>query len=196
MTAITGRAREQTALARIFKSREAQFVAIYGRRRVGKTYLVKQFFAAQDCVFFHITGTRDGALAEQLLQFARVVEKTFYTQGIALQTPRNWMRAFELLTDTLEKQVPKGRAERSICPTKSGSPVFPKRRIAFQRVSQSLCLAVRRGRRTRGVDSPNSLKEKRRLTGKAVLGGRTSESTPSGAGGSRVHRAFQALWLS
>ena len=39
-----GREKEKQELMRAYESSEAQFVAVYGRRRVGKTYLVRQTF--------------------------------------------------------------------------------------------------------------------------------------------------------
>ena len=41
---IIGRKTEQNILTDIFNSKKAEFVAVYGRRRVGKTYLIEQFF--------------------------------------------------------------------------------------------------------------------------------------------------------
>ena len=41
---IIGRTREQRVLARCMESKSPEFVAVYGRRRVGKTYLVREFF--------------------------------------------------------------------------------------------------------------------------------------------------------
>ena len=44
MSKIVGRIAEQQELKDIFNSARAEFVAIYGRRRVGKTYLVRNFY--------------------------------------------------------------------------------------------------------------------------------------------------------
>ncbi len=44
---IIGRKREIEDLKGLYNSREPEFVAIYGRRRVGKTYLVKELFKDQ-----------------------------------------------------------------------------------------------------------------------------------------------------
>ena len=41
---LVGREQEQMILSKLLKSNQAEFVAIYGRRRIGKTYLVRQFF--------------------------------------------------------------------------------------------------------------------------------------------------------
>lgn len=44
---IVGRHHEQDILQMCYNSPKAEFVAVYGRRRIGKTYLVKQFFQEQ-----------------------------------------------------------------------------------------------------------------------------------------------------
>ena len=44
MAEIVGRKKEIELLQQIVESEEPEFVAIYGRRRVGKTFLIKQFF--------------------------------------------------------------------------------------------------------------------------------------------------------
>ena len=50
-----GRKGEQQLLARALESKEAQFIALYGRRRVGKTFLVREFFAARKCRLMQAT---------------------------------------------------------------------------------------------------------------------------------------------
>ena len=47
---IVGRKKEIQKLDEILASKEAEFLALYGRRRVGKTYLVRQFFKSKPCV--------------------------------------------------------------------------------------------------------------------------------------------------
>ena len=39
-----GRISETEELNRLFESKESEFVAVYGRRRVGKTYLIRETF--------------------------------------------------------------------------------------------------------------------------------------------------------
>ena len=46
-----GRQKEQDVLDKIFNSNAAEFIAIYGRRRVGKTYLVRAFFKKKMFLF-------------------------------------------------------------------------------------------------------------------------------------------------
>jgi len=100
---IIGRIEEQKVLQKIFNSKHAEFLAIYGRRRVGKTYLIKRYFASKPCYYFQITGVKDGTIKEQLHEFTRRVEKTFYPPGVSLKEPLTWMNALEMLTTAIEQ---------------------------------------------------------------------------------------------
>ena len=64
---LLGRENEQKRLLNLLDSDESEFVAIYGRRRVGKTYLVRQTFEGQFA--FEHTGLKEGAKTEQLAEF-------------------------------------------------------------------------------------------------------------------------------
>lgn len=100
---IIGRIEEQKILKKILDSKQAEFLAIYGRRRVGKTYLVKRFFQVKPCHYFQITGIKDGLIKEQFHEFTRSIEKTFYPAGVVLKEPLTWMNAFEMLTKAIEQ---------------------------------------------------------------------------------------------
>ena len=82
---------------------EPQFVAVYGRRRVGKTYLIRTFFK-DDFAFYH-TGLRKGTRQQQLLAFRESLEKYGY-EGCPV--PSDWMEAFRLLLRLIEMK-PSGR---------------------------------------------------------------------------------------
>ena len=41
---IIGRKRELQILEQIYTSKQSEFIAVYGRRRVGKAFLVREFF--------------------------------------------------------------------------------------------------------------------------------------------------------
>ena len=81
----------------MLSSNDAEFLALYGRRRVGKTYLIRTFFRDSSCIFFEATGQKDGTMKEQLLNFAESISKTFF-QGLNVQSPENWKDAFKSLT--------------------------------------------------------------------------------------------------
>jgi len=52
------RAQEIALFESMLDSNVAEFMAIYGRRRVGKTFLVKEFFTTKPVIFFKITGAQ------------------------------------------------------------------------------------------------------------------------------------------
>lgn len=79
----------------------AEFIVVYGRRRVGKTYLIKQFFTQKTGVYFEQTGINNGSLKEQLSVFSESLSKAFY-RGVSLTTPKSWMEALERLTAAIE----------------------------------------------------------------------------------------------
>ena len=64
---IIGREREQRDLLNLIEMEESQFCAVYGRRRVGKTYLIRETFNYQFC--FQHTGVAKGTLRQQLTAF-------------------------------------------------------------------------------------------------------------------------------
>lgn len=78
MNNIIGRKEEQHELLDALNSKEAEFIVVYGRRRVGKTFLIEEFFKRQKCVFFYVIGMQDGTLKEQLKEFANAIGETFY----------------------------------------------------------------------------------------------------------------------
>lgn len=104
---LIGRLKEIEILEEIYSSKKPEFLALYGRRRIGKTYLIRQFFGNKSAVFFNITGTKNGRRLEQLKHFTAQISSVFY-QGIPLATAINWDAAFSMLTTAI-KQLPKNR---------------------------------------------------------------------------------------
>lgn len=101
---ILGRAKEIRILDNVWRSKEAEFIAVYGRRRVGKTYLIREYFTGKS-VYLEASGAKDRPLKVQLENFMKAVSKTFF-KGIPLHTPKSWNDAFEILTREL-LNVPK-----------------------------------------------------------------------------------------
>ncbi len=80
----------------MLRSKESQFCAIYGRRRVGKTFLVKQTFEGQ-FAFVH-TGLNDATKEEQLWEF----RESLRSAGMKhCRLPKTWFEAFHLLEQHL-----------------------------------------------------------------------------------------------
>lgn len=96
---LIGRKKEKAKLAQALISAEAEFIAIYGRRRVGKTYLLREFFGAS--IRFELTGMHGVSVREQLANFASALGRA---KGLAekLQPPANWREAFEQLGRHIE----------------------------------------------------------------------------------------------
>lgn len=98
-----GRKEEVRMLQDIKDSGRAEFVAVYGRRRVGKTYLIQQFF--ENHFSFSTTGIIEGSKEEELFAFTSAMINIGYTG----HQPKTWLEAFEMLKTTLENQPHKGR---------------------------------------------------------------------------------------
>ena len=100
---IVGRAKEITKLNKILESSESEFLAVYGRRRVGKTFLIRQHFKSQ--IVFDFTGAKDASRSEQLANFFAVYLNK--TQGKKETTPpKTWFEAFGYLANYLEGLKP------------------------------------------------------------------------------------------
>ena len=97
METIIGRKREQRLLQEYCDSGRAEFIAVFGRRRVGKTFLVKHFF--QDKFTFYMTGIFEGLLADQLANFTA---RLSVHSGKQQLMPKNWFEAFAMLQGYLE----------------------------------------------------------------------------------------------
>lgn len=94
---IIGREKEIAILQNKLLSQSAEFIAVYGRRRVGKTYLIKQFFNKRNVILFEQTGLNKGNLQEQLRIFTESLSSAFYN-GAKMALPKNWMDAFHQIT--------------------------------------------------------------------------------------------------
>lgn len=104
--AIIGREQELAILQEVFDSTEPQFLAVYGRRRIGKTFLISEFFKNKG-VYFEITGMKEGTMTEQLFQFAYEFSRQF-NAGNRITPPQNWAQALNLLHEAIEK-IEKGK---------------------------------------------------------------------------------------
>ena len=88
MATIIGRKQEQKELRRLFTSDEAEMVVVYGRRRVGKTFLVNQGFADEEFAF-KVTGLYKKRMSVQLENFAAALRE--YSNDQAMSVPKTWM---------------------------------------------------------------------------------------------------------
>ena len=105
MKSIIGRKIEQNKLEQIYSSNKAEFVVIYGRRRVGKTYLVRELF--QDRFNFYHTALSPIELDGKNLTIKQL--QAFYYSlkryGANIEhEPSDWFEAFEMLITLLENK--------------------------------------------------------------------------------------------
>ena len=99
---IVGRIEEQKELHEIFNSNKSEFIAVIGRRRVGKTYLIRNFFRTKKCIFFQVMGLQNGSLENQLQNFTEALSETFFDK-MPLKPAVDWKEAFQRLTSVIEK---------------------------------------------------------------------------------------------
>src|SRR3990167_716289 len=98
--AVIGRESESLILDDFLSSNKTEFIAIYGRRRVGKTYLIRQYFENKKVVFFNMTGSKEGVISEQIGHFTKEIGNVF-NKGLSLKQGKNWDETFELLTKAI-----------------------------------------------------------------------------------------------
>jgi len=106
MNSIIGREKEINELNKLYNSGKAEFTAVYGRRRVGKTYLIDTFFGDK-LTFRHVglspVDAKQGKnlLAEQLQNFYISLQRYGAKKT---KKPKSWLDAFFLLEQWLETQ--------------------------------------------------------------------------------------------
>ena len=98
---IIGRKDEIERLTKYIESDQSEFIAIYGRRRVGKTFLIKELF--ENKLTFRITGKEDAKMRQQLAFFANAMSDFFGENS----TYSNWTEAFRVLSKVIER-MPEG----------------------------------------------------------------------------------------
>ena len=88
---LIGRNQEKTILKEAYESNEAEMISVIGRRRVGKTFLIRTFF--ENKIDFEISGLQNAESSEQLRNFAERL-KEFFPKSIIIQPPKDWLDAF------------------------------------------------------------------------------------------------------
>ena len=93
ITNMIGRQSEIELLEKAYKSEKSEFVALYGRRRVGKTFLIRSVF--KNRMTFQLSGLANANMAQQLMNFNLAIEELGTRKEN--KTPKNWMEALQLL---------------------------------------------------------------------------------------------------
>ena len=95
---IIGRKRECNEIERCVLSKRPEFVVVYGRRRIGKTYLIREYFKHQFA--FYATGVTDEKTAGQLRAFHNSLKEYGDPEKKA---PKDWYEAFARLKKLLNE---------------------------------------------------------------------------------------------
>lgn len=98
---IVGRAKEKYTLKQAMESDQSEMIAIVGRRRVGKTFLIRNYFRSK--IDFEIVGIQNGTLSEQLQNFTNTLQD-YTASRKKIERPSNWIAAFRMLIKYLEKK--------------------------------------------------------------------------------------------
>lgn len=98
---LIGRKEEISILDECFNSSKPEFIAIFGRRRVGKTITIRYFFSRKkNTVFFNVTGAKDAPLKEQIEHFVEQIGEAFFG-GVVPKAGKNWNQTFKVLTEAI-----------------------------------------------------------------------------------------------
>ena len=90
---IIGRDLEKEKLKEALHSHRSEMIAIYGRRRIGKTYLIREFYSKH--IVFSFSGLRNGVRPDQIENF--MIELNEVTDKFKGKQPQNWLQAFNIL---------------------------------------------------------------------------------------------------
>lgn len=105
MDKLIGRKQEQIKLQACMESGRSEFVVVYGRRRIGKTFLVRRFF--KDSYAFSFVGKHEMGRDMQLAEFARALQQ--YSRSTYTPQLKSWSDAFDALQKHLELSKIKGK---------------------------------------------------------------------------------------
>ena len=101
---LVGRRSERLVLLDALQSPDAELVAVYGRRRVGKTFLIREVY--RDAICFELVGLHGVDVSRQLRAFAEL---------LGLETPpADWQRAFEQLRERLSARLQLRRGKQVV----------------------------------------------------------------------------------
>jgi len=104
MDNIIGRTEEVQRLTEYINSNKPEFLAVYGRRRVGKTFLIRQFF--RENFTFYFSGAENANKQQQLFNFTTALNK--YSE-MEFPPVDNWQKAFVQLENYIESVKTSGR---------------------------------------------------------------------------------------
>ena len=95
---LIGRKKEVELLQTVLRDEQSHFIALYGRRRVGKTFLIRETYGYR--FTFQHAGLSEGTMKDQLFAFTSSLKDAGCK---TTDIPKNWLEAFELLKDVVRQ---------------------------------------------------------------------------------------------
>ncbi len=108
MSNIVGRITEQNILKEAFENNKSELIALYGRRRIGKTFLIREYY--KKSIVFETTGLFGGSMKDQLENFYKEAKRRVKHDG--LKMPKTWLEAFTQLEEYLDSL--KGKSKKVV----------------------------------------------------------------------------------
>lgn len=99
MSKLIGRKKEIELLENTMNNNKSELIALFGRRRVGKTFLVREFFKKE--IIFEVSGLYNGSMKNQIENFSKEIFKNYKIKNT--ENPTNWFEAFSLLENYLDR---------------------------------------------------------------------------------------------
>lgn len=104
MERLVGRLQEKKSLENALASPAGELIAVYGRRRIGKTFLIRSVYEKR--IAFEFTGVHNARMQEQLESFGFALKKAMGSP-VDLEVPASWTTAFRSLENFLTPLVQK-----------------------------------------------------------------------------------------
>ncbi|MEM1123635.1 MAG: ATP-binding protein [Bacteroidota bacterium] len=107
METLIGRKEEQRILKKALQTPGAEMIAVIGRRRVGKTFLVETVY--RERIVFQITGLQNEPKSKQLRNFQDQLSE-YSESSLPVKIPSDWLEAFQMLRKYLKTKLGKEKA--------------------------------------------------------------------------------------
>ncbi len=99
MSKVVGRNTEVKILEKALNNNASDLIAVYGRRRIGKTFLIREHYKKH--IVFEIAGLSSGLMHDQLENFTKQINAR--KKKSAVKQPESWIQAFTLLERYLNR---------------------------------------------------------------------------------------------
>jgi len=97
MSDLVGRKREIGILQDALKSNKPELIAVYGRRRIGKTFLIREVY--KKYIVFDYSGILNESLSGQLKNFRLILSD----KNVRVKKPADWIEAFHALGQFIDQ---------------------------------------------------------------------------------------------